>query len=311
MGIITSSLCFKKFKRGYYIQNEINKIFNSEYEQKNKRIIKILLLGPSDSGKSTILRQMRILHNNGFSIGEKSHYRYTIYSNCLDIINHIALGIYKLNINIPPNERELINKFANLNNYQLLKWNELEEGKEDEIGNNNNNIIKSMAKFFEFVSVKQACKRIMEFTVPDNTFYILEEKERILKLDYIPIQEDIVNARCSTLGIYEINFDFRNFVIRLIDVGGQRTERRKWIHCFDNIEAILFIVSLACYNNILADDNSINQMFDAIQLFKNIYTNNYLKKSFFVMFFNKKDIFRKKIQIDPLEKYFPTFTGNL
>ena len=34
----------------------------------------------------------------------------------------------------------------------------------------------------------------------------------------------------------------------MVDVGGQRTEQRKWIHCFDNVQGILFVADLAGYN---------------------------------------------------------------
>ena len=34
----------------------------------------------------------------------------------------------------------------------------------------------------------------------------------------------------------------------VVDVGGQRSERRKWIHCFDDVRAIIFLEGLAGYN---------------------------------------------------------------
>lgn len=43
-------------------------------------------------------------------------------------------------------------------------------------------------------------------------------------------------------------------IFSLIDVGGQKTERRKWIHCFEDVTATLFVVSLACYDQFLEDD---------------------------------------------------------
>ena len=41
---------------------------------------------------------------------------------------------------------------------------------------------------------------------------------------------------------------------RLIDVGGQKTERRKWIHCFDNVMSVLFVVALSCYDQFMFED---------------------------------------------------------
>lgn len=34
----------------------------------------------------------------------------------------------------------------------------------------------------------------------------------------------------------------------LVDVGGQRSERRKWMHCFDDVKAVIFLVGLSGYH---------------------------------------------------------------
>lgn len=45
----------------------------------------------------------------------------------------------------------------------------------------------------------------------------------------------------------------------MVDVGGQKSERRKWIQCFDNVDAVLFIVSLVEYDQISEEDGGINR----------------------------------------------------
>ena len=47
-------------------------------------------------------------------------------------------------------------------------------------------------------------------------------------------------------------------MIRMVDVGGQRSERRKWIHCFENVTSIIFLVALSEYDQILFEsDNEV------------------------------------------------------
>ena len=44
---------------------------------------------------------------------------------------------------------------------------------------------------------------------------------------------------------------------RLCDIGGQRSERKKWIHCFEGVTAIIFLVALSEYDLCLAEDQEI------------------------------------------------------
>ena len=46
---------------------------------------------------------------------------------------------------------------------------------------------------------------------------------------------------------------------RMVDVGGQRSERRKWIHCFENVTSIMFLVALSEYDQVLVEsDNEVS-----------------------------------------------------
>lgn len=48
--------------------------------------------------------------------------------------------------------------------------------------------------------------------------------------------------------------------LRMVDVGGQRSERRKWIHCFENVTSIMFLVALSEYDQVLVEsDNEVSQ----------------------------------------------------
>lgn len=88
----------------------------------------------------------------------------------------------------------------------------------------------------------------------------------------MPSEQDILRVRVPTTGIIEYPFDleqivFRHFLIifnklktsfRMVDVGGQRSERRKWIHCFENVTSIMFLVALSEYDQVLVEcDNEV------------------------------------------------------
>ena len=67
---------------------------------------------------------------------------------------------------------------------------------------------------------------------------------------YVPTQQDILLARKPTKGIHEYDFDIKNVPFKMVDVGGQRSERRRWFECFDSVTSILFLVSSSEYDQV-------------------------------------------------------------
>lgn len=68
--------------------------------------------------------------------------------------------------------------------------------------------------------------------------------------DYLPSQQDILLARKPTKGIHEYDFEIKNVPFKMVDVGGQRSERRRWFECFDSVTSILFLVSSSEYDQV-------------------------------------------------------------
>jgi len=86
----------------------------------------------------------------------------------------------------------------------------------------------------------------------DSASYFLNvaQLQRTFDSDYIPNDQDILRSRVSTTGIIEKSFQYEGVKFQMVDVGGQRGERRKWIHCFDSVKAILWIAALSEYDQV-------------------------------------------------------------
>ena len=82
---------------------------------------------------------------------------------------------------------------------------------------------------------------------------------------------------------------------RLFDVGGQRSERKKWIHCFDEVKAIIFVTSLSDFDLMLCEDRTINRMSESMRLFASICNNRWFQETCMILFLNKIDVFEAKI----------------
>merc|ERR1712154_441940 len=91
--------------------------------------------------------------------------------------------------------------------------------------------------------------------------------------------------------------------------GGQRSERNKWIHCFDSVTAVLFVASLSCYDQALFELDYVNAMQEALSLFDEICNSRWFKRTSLILFLNKSDLFKLKIAKKDLTVCFPDYQG--
>lgn len=89
---------------------------------------------------------------------------------------------------------------------------------------------------------------------------------------------NIAYKRCRVLttGIQETKFDMKKVNFHVFDVGGQRDQRRKWIQCFNQVTAIIYVVDISSFNMTLREDNQVNRLRESLQSFRQIWINRYL-----------------------------------
>lgn len=93
----------------------------------------------------------------------------------------------------------------------------------------------------------------------------------------------------------------------MLDVGGQRPERRKWIETFDNVTTLIFCVAISEYDQMLKEEPRQNRLLESFQLWESVINSKWFLRTSIVLFLNKKDIFRKKLASSPLKKFFPEY----
>ncbi|CBY13077.1 unnamed protein product [Oikopleura dioica] len=156
---------------------------------------------------------------------------------------------------------------------------------------------------------KTRLSRSREYQLNDSAQYYLDSIQRLCAPDYIPSEQDVLRSRVKTTGIVETHFEFKDLHFKMFDVGGQRSERKKWIHCFEGVTAIIFCVALSAYDLVLAEDEEMNRMHESMKLFDSICNNKWFTDTSIILFLNKKDLFEKKISKSPLTICFPDYTG--
>ena len=120
---------------------------------------------------------------------------------------------------------------------------------------------------------------------------------------------DIIYTRNATESIRETRIMVKNERLRIIDVGGHRHLRIHWKSHFDDVKAILFVVAISSYNQVMEEDGETKRMVDAIALFDQIINDPAFKQTSIILLLNKMDLFEEKIKTVHVKDYFDAFDG--
>ncbi|EIW80154.1 heterotrimeric G protein alpha subunit [Coniophora puteana RWD-64-598 SS2] len=264
-----------------------------EDSRKFRKECKILLLGSGESGKSTIVKQMKIIHQNGFTPDELMSYKATIFKNTLDSAQGIVLFMRKINVDCElPNNR--------VNADRILDW---------RADNFSEEVALAISQFWQDPVIPSIMDRSSDFYLMDSASYFFSEVKRIGGQDYCPTETDVLRARAKTTGITETRFNMGQLSVHMFDVGGQRSERKKWIHCFESVTSIIFCTALSEYDQVLLEERNQNRMAESLILFESVINSRWFLRTSIILFLNKIDVFKTKLPKVPLERYFPEYTG--
>ncbi|GAO52762.1 hypothetical protein G7K_6830-t2 [Saitoella complicata NRRL Y-17804] len=244
-----------------------------EDARKLRKECKILLLGSGESGKSTIVKQMKIIHQNGFSQTELLFYRPQIYRNLLDSARTLIAALQENELLPAPLPLDLAEASAKIDGAMV---------NEDYKSVLDASIVRACEKIWAY----PATKRMVEDPALFHTFYLMDSAEyffeaagRISSPDYCPTESDVLRARTKTTGIFETRFTSGNLQIHMFDVGGQRSERKKWIHCFEAVTSIIFCVALSEYDQVLLEESGQNRMEESLVLWESVVNSRWFVRT--------------------------------
>ena len=123
----------------------------------------------------------------------------------------------------------------------------------------------------------------------------------------MPSTNDVLESRVTTTGIIEYVFDIKGLPFRLVDTGGERTERRKWMSTFDEVTCILFFCASSAFDQTLTEDHGTNRIVESLRLFDAIVNGSWFRSTPIILCFNKVDLLAEKIKVKNIKDYFPTF----
>jgi len=257
-------------------------------------IHKMLLLGAGESGKSTLFKQMVAIYGTGFTDEERRQYPPIIHNNVVTSLQTLIKFSENLGCTVQCTEAaEYVRDMPA--DAPITRANE---------------------KYFRALVVDPGIQATVihrsKFQLLDSFNHFCGRIPQIAAEGYLPDDQDILWTRVRTTGIVEHAFSIDGAKFKVFDVGGQRNERKKWIHCFEGVMAVLFVGVLSEYDLVLYEDESMNRLVETLAVFDDICNSKWFVNTAMILFLNKRDLFQEKIRTVPLTvcPVFKDYTGS-
>ncbi|EDW47600.1 GM21410, partial [Drosophila sechellia] len=252
--------------------------------------------GACESGKSTFIKQMRIIHGSGYSDEDKRGYIKLVFQNIFMAMQSMIKAMDMLKISYGQGEHSELADLVMSIDYETVTTFE-------------DPYLNAIKTLWDDAGIQECYDRRREYQLTDSTEYFLGDIRRIEQADYLPTEQDILRAREPTFNIHVYPFELDGYVLSMVDVAGQRTERRKWIHFFSNVTSIIFLAALSEYDQFMMESENDNRLEESKALFHTIITFEWFKNTSIILFLNKMDVLDEKIMYSHLVDYFPEYDG--
>ncbi|OQR78206.1 guanine nucleotide-binding protein subunit alpha-14-like, partial [Tropilaelaps mercedesae] len=272
---------------------------------------KFLLLGPPDVGKTTFMKQMRIINTAGYEEDLCAHVR----SVFQDLVRSMQTIIRAMDLlGIPYQNPANIECAMIVSSVRLTDITTGEYGERNCIVDELNpmtktvalpcNLAEALRRLWDDDGIQECYGRRIEYGLAEGSQHFVTNIGRITMPGYVPSQEDYLCIKTPSKGISEYSMIIDNeFPSRIVDVGEQKSETKKWIHCFEEVSGVIFMVSLSDYDN-------LEKMEESRKLFQLIASSNWFTESHILLLLNKKDVLEEKVGHGlPFGHFHPDFRG--
>jgi len=183
--------CMSSCTGGNDAETNNNKQIEDEIKSEKQKVeLKLLLLGAGESGKSTIFKQMQIIHNHGFTPEQRVSYTPIIRKHCVETFQDLVRGAQSLGLLTPELEEKASAVLVAIE----------QEG----LGGQHVTTVTDLWKTENF---QAAFAQRNQYQISDSAKYFLDHLEFVSAADYVPTYDDILQCRVRTTGVSEIHFN--------------------------------------------------------------------------------------------------------
>ncbi|GAA5952421.1 hypothetical protein JCM3765_001968 [Sporobolomyces pararoseus] len=294
-------------------------------------VIKTLLLGPGESGKSTLVKQMRLVYSRPYSPEDCREYKEIVFSNTLQSMQVVLHGFGILKIDFPPQ----------LDNAAILLENlEVDSAICPTTGDFEIDVAQAIKSVWEHPSTRKVLSESNRLQLNDSATYFFDAIARTSQVGYVPSDADILRCRVRSTGIVEETFQVGSHKLVVLDVGGQRSDvvngenllslllppsylyswelladgedgSRSRVSCFEGVQLLIFVASLSEFDQVLYEDQEQPRMEESLLLWQSIASSPWFSRTSLILFLNKIDLLEKKVRTRPdlVEYFLPDYLG--
>jgi len=255
-------------------------------------VVKLLLLGTGESGKSTLFKQLKILEASGFSNDERE--------DCVELIRSNILS----HINCLIHAAETHQQFSTAESKRFVE-------EYERLGGWDVSLVPLMNTVWSQPIIKAMLARRAELALPlsDGVIGLLDSIERIGAAAYSPTDDDILRVRLRTAGSETATYVVKGTTFDVRDVGGQKNERSRWEPYIEESTAFIFCAPLSDYDQVMLEDKSKNRMHDSMALLVDVLRAAGSNNKPLLLILSKLDVFQEKIQKKNITTVFPEYNG--
>ncbi|KAK3861489.1 hypothetical protein Pcinc_032561 [Petrolisthes cinctipes] len=237
----------------------------------------VLVLGASDTGKSTFMKQMRYVFGDRYPTFERRRYQPYIRRNLLESLHKIVRFADAQGVRMStPESQDAAEKFRDLST--LEKYFEEDEP----IDNNDASILEGATQtLWKDPGLQEVYSRGNEYHLMTNADHFITTQPPYSETTIVPPH------------------------------GRERPERKEWVKLILHPTAILFLASLSEYDQCVeeARDEGKNRVKESLEIFEDVLGYPTFENIPIILLLNKSDVFSKKIHVHPLVDYFPQYEG--
>jgi GTPase SAR1 family protein len=259
--------------------------------------LKVILVGPFDTGKSTIFKHVLQESNHPFADDE---YNMAIYARLLrrNAVNVMAILCRELN----SNPLQHLDEKSASNMEEILA---LENQDDPPL-----QIERAITELWDNLAIQEAYSRCdFGFYFQEEAKFYIESMERSSVPEFQPTFDDILRLRIRTTGIVERNVSFKNVDISLWDVGGSRGERKKMIYMFEGADVVVIVLAVNDFDRCMWEDGTTSRFEDSGMFCSEMLDSKWFKKAQIILVLNRIDLLQEKLKRVKVSSFYPEYQG--